>query len=160
MRWRCSRRSPGADVTYLTREPIDVAALVASLADPGLGGTVVFLGSVRRGPDDGPVEGIEYSAYEAMAGAEFDRIVAEAATRWPAARFAARHRVGWVPTGEPSIAVAAAAPHRAEAFAACRFVIEEAKRRVPVWKKERLDDGSARWREEPARPATPPDPRR
>jgi len=59
----------------------------------------------------------------------------------------ARHRLGDVPTGEPSIGVAVAAPHRAEAFDACRYVIEEAKQRLPVWKRERFDDGSTQWRE-------------
>jgi len=64
------------------------------------------------------------------------------------AGFAAKHRLGEVPRGEPSIAVVAAAGHRAEAFEACRWVIDEAKRRLPIWKKERFDDGSERWREE------------
>ncbi len=142
-------------MSYVTRESIDVSALLARVADPGRGGTVLFLGSVRRGPDDGPVEAIEYSAYEEMVRAEFDRILAEARERWPEARLAARHRVGVVPAGEPSIAVVAAAPHRGEAFEACRFAIEEAKRRVPVWKKERFDDGGTRWREQRGTPATP-----
>lgn len=146
---------------YLTRDPIDVPGLLAQVADPGRGGSVLFLGSVRRSAEDGPVVGIDYSAYEEMVRAEFDRILEEAAARWPVACCAARHRVGHVPTGEPSIAVAAAAPHRSDAFAACRYVIEEAKRRVPVWKKEQLADGSERWRENvetgPAPAERPPD---
>ncbi len=135
------------DVEYVTQEPIEVARLIAAVSDEERGGVLVFLGTVRRGPDDGPVRAIEYSAYEQMAEAEFARILEEASGRWPEARFAAQHRVGLVPVGEPSIAIAAAAPHRAEAFAACRFVIEEAKQRLPVWKKELFDDGSAHWRE-------------
>jgi molybdopterin synthase catalytic subunit len=81
-----------------------------------------------------------------MAVAEFDRILEEARSRWPDGRLAACHRLGTVPAGEASIAIAAAMPHRAEAFAACRYVIEEAKRRLPVWKQEILDDGTRRWR--------------
>ena len=88
-----------------------------------------------------------YSAYEEMAAAEFERILDEALGQWPDARFAAQHRVGLVPVGEPSIAVAAAAPHRAEAFAACQYVVDESKKRLPVWKKEMFDDGTVRWRE-------------
>ena len=130
---------------WLTDRPIDVGQLVAAVASAGLGGTVVFLGTVRRSPDDGDVATIEYSAYREMALAELDRIVAEAATRWPGARVTLRHRLGDVPTGEASVAVVAAAPHRAEAFAAARFVIDETKRRAPIWKRERFATGEARW---------------
>lgn len=129
----------------LSRDPLDVAALLASVEGVDLGGTALFLGSVRRAAEDGDVVGIEYSAYEAMAEAELERIVAAALERWPGVRVAVRHRLGWVPAGEASVAVAAAAPHRAEAFAACRFVIDETKKSVPVWKKERLASGAARW---------------
>lgn len=132
---------------YCTREPIDVGRLMAAVADGGRGGTVAFVGSVRSGPDDGAVTAIDYSGYEEMLAEEFDRIIAEARERWPAAAFAAQHRLGRVPLGEPSIAVVVAAPHREGAFAACRHVIEEAKRRLPVWKKEQFVDGGARWRE-------------
>jgi molybdopterin synthase catalytic subunit len=107
----------------------------------------LFLGSVRRGTEDGPVGWIDYSAYEEMAEAEFDRIAREARERWPGARVAARHRLGVVPVGEPSVAVAAAAAHRAEAFEVCRWVIDEVKRRLPIWKRERLDDGTEQWRD-------------
>lgn len=134
-------------VAYLTRQPLDPTALVARVADAARGGTVLFLGSVRRGTEDGPVSGIDYSAYEEMVRTQLERILTDAAARWPEARIAVQHRIGHVPTGEPSVAVAAAAPHRADAFDACRQVIEELKRRVPIWKKERFDDGSTEWRE-------------
>jgi molybdopterin synthase catalytic subunit len=130
---------------FLTDQAIDVATLLAEVAHPGCGAALVFLGTVRRSPEDGDVEGIEYSAYPEMADAEFDRILAETAVRWPMARIALRHRTGWVPTGEASIAVAVASPHRAEAYAASRHVMEETKQRVPVWKKERLGTGDERW---------------
>jgi molybdopterin synthase catalytic subunit len=131
----------------VTRDPIDVPALLAEVQDDGHGATTVFLGSVRSGPDDGPVEAIEYSAYEAMVVEEVARIVAEAAAHWPGTAYRVQHRVGRVPTGEPSIAVAASAAHRAEAFEACRYVIDQAKRRLPVWKREVMADGTTRWRE-------------
>jgi molybdopterin synthase catalytic subunit len=138
---------------YTTREPISPAALLALVARPDCGATCLFLGTVRDGPEDGGVTGIEYSAYEAMAGAELDRIISEARRQWPAARVALRHRLGLVSTEEASIGIATAAPHRADAFAACRYVIEEVKRRVPIWKKELRADGSVLWVDPQGRPA-------
>jgi molybdopterin synthase catalytic subunit len=108
---------------------------------------VLFVGTVRRSEEDGPVRAIHYSAYEEMAEAECAKILAEARDRWPASCCTIRHRLGEVPAGQASIAAAAAAPHRAEAFTACRYVIEEAKKRLPIWKRELMDDGSQRWRE-------------
>lgn len=113
----------------------------------------MFLGTVRDAPEDGGVTGIEYTAYEAMAEAEFNRILSEARRRWPQAGMAVRHRLGLVPAEEASIGIAVAAPHRADAFDACRYVIEEVKRRLPIWKKELRADGSAVWVEPQGRPA-------
>ncbi len=145
---------------YLTRDPIAPSTLLAEVAAPHCGGTCLFLGTVRDGPADGGVTGIEYSAYEAMAVAEFDRILSEARKQWPDARLAVRHRLGLVPTEEASIGIAAAAPHRAEAFAASRYVIEEVKKRLPIWKKELRADGSATWVDPQGRPAmVGPEPR-
>jgi molybdopterin synthase catalytic subunit len=133
-------------VSFLTAAPLEPAGALASLQAPGLGGTALFVGTVRRGPDDGPVVAIEYSAYEAMAEAEAGRIMAEAGHRWPDTRVVLQHRLGRVLAGEAAVLVVAAAPHRAQAFAACRYVIEEVKRRLPVWKKEFYTDGTAEWR--------------
>ena len=130
---------------WLTDRPLDAAALLGEVASPGCGGTALFLGTVRRSAEDGDVRGIEYSSYPEMAQAEFDRMIAEARSRWPTARIALRHRTGFIPTGEASIAIAVACPHRAEAFEACRFLIEETKKRAPVWKKEQLASGDSRW---------------
>lgn len=121
--------------------------MLHSVAGPPYGGTAIFIGTVRAGPDDGPVKAIEYSAYEAMAEVELRRIVSEAERSWPGGRVAARHRVGSIPLGEASIAVVVSAPHRAEAFDACRWVVEQVKVRVPIWKQEIFDDGTRRWRE-------------
>lgn len=140
-------------MNHLTRVPISVTELVAAVASPACGGTCLFLGTVRDAPDDGGVTGIEYSGYDAMANAELDRILAEVRKRWPNARVAVRHRLGLVPTEEASIGIAAAAPHRAEAFGACRYVIEEVKQRLPIWKKELRADGSALWVDPQGRPA-------
>ncbi|HEY6108043.1 MAG TPA: molybdenum cofactor biosynthesis protein MoaE, partial [Gemmatimonadales bacterium] len=88
---------------HLTREPITPAALLADVAGPERGASCLFLGTVRDGPEDGGVTGIEYSAYEAMAGAELDRILAEAQRQWPEVRLALQHRLGLVPTEDASI---------------------------------------------------------
>lgn len=137
----------------LTREPISPSALLGEVAGPERGASCLFLGTVRDGPEDGGVTAIEYSAYEPMAGAELDRILAEARRQWPAVCLAVRHRLGLVPTEEASVGIAAAAPHRADAFAACRYVIEEVKKRVPIWKKELRADGSVLWVDPQGRPA-------
>ena len=138
-------------MTHLTRNPLDVNELLAQVQDPERGGTCVFLGTVRS--DDG-VTAIEYSAYEQMVEEEIARILNEAQQQWPEARVQLRHRLGEIPAGEASIAIAAAAPHREEAFTACRFVIEEVKKRLPIWKKELYADGTARWTDGP-HPLTP-----
>jgi molybdopterin synthase catalytic subunit len=134
-------------VTHAVRGPLVLEQLIARVSATDRGATASFLGTVRAGPDDGLVIRIEYSAYEAMLDAEFERITAEAAARWPGVAVAAQHRLGTVPLGDASIAIAVAAPHRAAALDACRFVIEEAKRRLPVWKREVLADGTTAWRD-------------
>jgi len=137
------------DLGYLAQEVIDTTALLDAVAGPLLGGTVLFCGTVRAGPEDGPVIAIEYSAYDQMAESECSRIMAEVEERWPDASVVLRHRLGKVPIGEASIGIAAAAPHRAEAFEICRYIIDEVKVRVPIWKREFLDDGEVRWRSNP-----------
>ena len=140
----------------MTRTPISLDTLLTEVSHPANGGTCVFLGTVRNGPDEQGVTAIEYSAYEEMVEAEFVRLVADARARWPDARIAVRHRLGTIPVGEASIAIAAAGPHRAQAFEACRYVIEEVKRRVPVWKKELRVDGSEVWVDPSGRPTARP----
>ncbi|PYP31310.1 MAG: molybdopterin converting factor [Gemmatimonadetes bacterium] len=141
---------------YLSREPISVDALIAQAATPECGGTCLFLGTVRNGPAESGVAAIEYTAYDDMAEAELQRIVADARERWPGARIALRHRLGRVAVGEPSIAIVAAAPHRAQAFEACRYVIEEVKHRLPVWKKELRADGTEVWVDPSGHPTAGP----
>jgi molybdopterin synthase catalytic subunit len=127
---------------HITRHRLEVADLLAEVQSPERGGTCVFLGTVRN---DGGVTSIDYSAYESMTMEEIERILAEAHERWPGARVMLQHRLGVIPVGEASIAIAAAAPHRDEAFAACRHVIEEVKKRLPIWKKEFSANGAATW---------------
>lgn len=131
-------------MTILTRNAIDPGALIAAVSAPERGGIACFVGAVRDHHEGRGVVGLEYSAYDAMADAVAAAILAEAESRWPVA-VALRHRLGPVPIGEAAVVVAAAGGHRDEAFAACRYVIEEVKRRVPIWKRERYVDGSEAW---------------
>ena len=129
---------------FMTSDPIDHAALLASVRAPERGGVASFLGLVRDHHEGRPVLRLDYSAYGEMAEAECGRIVAEAEARWRVA-VALRHRVGSLAIGDTAVAVVAASAHREEAFAACRYVIEEVKRRVPVWKREFYADGTVAW---------------
>src|SRR2546425_4635907 len=143
-------------MALLPLAPISPGRLAREGGPPECGGTCAFLGTVRNGPDEKGVTAIEYSAYQEMVEGELGRIVAEAAARWPGGRLALRHRLGVIRAGEASIAIVAAAPHRAPAFEACRYAIEEIKRRVPVWKKELRSDGGAVWGEPSGRPTSKP----
>ncbi len=136
-------------MAYLTVHPISVESLLAEVQGPDRGGTCVFMGTVRKDDD---VTSIEYSAYDEMAIAEIERMLAEARERWPEARVMLRHRLGTIPVGEASIAIVAAAPHRDGAFAACRYVIEEVKRRLPIWKKQMHADGTSTWVDHSGKP--------
>jgi molybdopterin synthase catalytic subunit len=129
---------------FLTADPIDLAPLIAEVSSPERGGVATFLGLVRNHHEGRTVLRLEYSAYGPMAEAECARIVAEAQARWRVG-VAVRHRVGLLAVGDVAVAVAAGSAHREEAFAACRYVIEEVKRRVPVWKREHYADGTVVW---------------
>lgn len=129
---------------YLTDQPLELSPLLAAVQLPERGGVACFLGSVRDHHGGREVLGLEYSAYGAMAEAEIGKIVAETTTRWPVA-VALQHRLGRLEIGDAAVAVVVASAHRDEAFAACRHVIEELKRRVPIWKREVYRDGSVEW---------------
>ncbi len=129
---------------HLSHQPVDPASLIAAVQTPERGGIAVFVGVVRDHQAGRTVARLEYSAYEPMAEAECARIVAEAAARWPVS-VAMQHRLGALAIGDVAVVVAAASAHRAEAFAACRSVIDAVKRRVPVWKKEFYADGTVAW---------------
>ncbi len=137
--------------TALVRRPIDPAVLLAEVQRSRNGASVLFVGTVREVNDGRPVTGMEYTAYEAMAHRELERIVGEAVDRFATDDVVVEHRLGSVDVGEVSVAIAAAHPHRARAFDAARYVIEELKRRVPVWKREHYVDGTREWVDPTAR---------
>jgi molybdopterin synthase catalytic subunit len=129
---------------YLTESPLDLGELLASVQSPERGGVACFLGTVRNHHGGREVLRLEYSAYAPMVETECARIVAEAESRWPVA-VALRHRIGRLEIGDAAVAVVAASAHRDKAFVACRHVIEELKRRVPIWKREVYGDGTVGW---------------
>ncbi len=137
----------------LVTDPLDPGALLAAVSSPRCGATSLFLGTVREVNDGRPVARLEYSAYVEMAARELAEIAREAEERF-GATVVVQHRLGTLEIGEASVAIAAAAPHRGDAFDACRQVIEELKRRVPIWKREHYLDGDRAWIGDGAAPAT------
>ncbi len=128
----------------LTADGIDSDALLADVGDPAAGGTTLFLGTTRNENEGRVVERLEYEAYEAMAVEEMRRIGDDIARRWQIVAVSMVHRVGVVPVGQASVAVAVSAAHREEAFAACRYGIDTLKATVPIWKKE-FYEGGEHW---------------
>lgn len=129
----------------LVDDPIDVRAVEAAVLSPSCGAVLVFLGTARDSFGDRRVLRLSYEAYAPMALAEMDRITDEIAARWPGTRAVIVHRLGVVPVQEPTVVIAVSSPHRSEAYDASRFALEALKARVPVWKKEIYEDGSA-WK--------------
>jgi molybdopterin synthase catalytic subunit len=126
-------------------EVIDAAALVDSVRRPDSGATVLFLGTVRDHSEGKTgVTHLEYEVYAEMVEPKITEIVSDAGGRWPVLSVAVEHRSGVVGVGEVSVAVAVASAHRAEAFDAARFIIDELKERAPIWKKE-FWPGGAEW---------------
>lgn len=125
----------------VTSAPLDVTAPTAAVAGPRDGAIATFVGLVRDHNAGRRVLRLDYEAYAPLAVKTFDRIADEAAARWPDARIAIHHRTGRVEIGEASVAIAAASPHRADAFAACRYAIERVKQVAPIWKHEHFEGG-------------------
>jgi molybdopterin synthase catalytic subunit len=132
-------------VASLTHAPIDAAALLAAAARPDLGAIDLFLGTTRDHHQGRRVTRLEYEAYEPMALAALAAIERAACERFAIASCVIVHRLGVVPPAEASVAVVVAAAHRAPAFDATRWAMDELKRHVPIWKKEHFEDGDAGW---------------
>jgi len=133
--------SGGSGSCWLSDETLDVGEAVKRVVGPGIGGIVTFVGTVRDQARGREIRRLEYEAYPEMAEREMQKIADEAGRRWPGVRVSIGHRAGVLSIGEVAVVVAAAAPHRAEAFAACRFAIDTLKETVPIWKKEVATDG-------------------
>lgn len=131
--------------TAIVDREIDVAALMADVSSHSAGAIVVFVGTVRDMNDGRGVTALDYKAYTGMAERELAAIVAEAESRWQGAQVACEHRVGTLSLGDASVVITASHPHRGEAYDASRFVIEELKKRLPIWKREHYADGDLAW---------------
>ncbi len=132
-------------VIRLTDDPIDPATVLDSVASADAGAVVLFLGTVREMTDERQTVSLEYEAYAEMAEKKLGELAADARRKWSLSGHAIVHRLGLLPVGEISIAIAVSAPHRGEAFEAGRWLIDQIKQDVPIWKKENYADGTANW---------------
>ena len=124
---------------------IDTEKLLRAVADDECGAAVLFLGTTRRWTGDQYTQTLRYDAHREMAAKQLSLLREEAMRRWPARKVAVAHRLGEVPVGEASVAVAVASPHRDAAFEAARWLIDTLKRDVPIWKQEVDAEGNAQW---------------
>lgn len=125
----------------LSDKPLNLNELVTAVGDPRAGAIVTFIGTTRDNNEGRRVYSLEYEAYPGMAEQEMRKLGEEAAAQWLVSSIAVLHRIGRVPIGEASVMIAVASPHRDEGFKACRYVIDELKKRVPIWKKEIYEGG-------------------
>jgi len=124
---------------------IDIASIVAEARSAGAGAVSLFIGTVRDTSDGRQVTGLEYEAYQEMAETELAGILDDAARDFGITSLIAEHRTGTLNVGDVSVVIASAHAHRAAAMACTRFVIDEIKKRVPIWKREHFVDGTREW---------------
>lgn len=131
---------------YLTREPIDAGEVLKTAGKNDFGGAcVTFFGTIRDNPFGKRVQKLEYEAYEPLAEKTIDELVGKAFRIWPALEISVLHRLGTLRVGEIAVAIAVQSAHRDEAYKVSRFLIDEIKRRAPIWKKEYFTDGTHEW---------------
>jgi molybdopterin synthase catalytic subunit len=135
------------DWIEILETPLNVESAVRFVTDPAAGGIDVFLGTTRAeaSSQGATLIALDYEAYPEMAIAKLKQLAQRARNEWPIVKTAILHRVGRVALGEPSVVIAVSSPHRAEAFAACKFLIDQLKVDVPIWKKEVWEDGTQSW---------------
>jgi molybdopterin synthase catalytic subunit len=136
-----SEPKPRPERYLVTTDLLEIPQVVAAVAAPGCGAVGTFLGLVRDESDGRRVLWLDYEAYAPLAVRSFELIGSEASARWPSVRLAIHHRTGRLEIGEASVVIAAASPHRADAFAACRYAIERIKQIAPIWKHEHFEGG-------------------
>jgi molybdopterin synthase catalytic subunit len=141
-----SRMPDERALVRVTTDPLSVDEALAFVADPAAGATCVFVGTVRDRSDAGAVvTALDYETWDELAPDRLGELARDMLERWPTRKAALLHRSGHLVVGEASVVVAASAPHRTEAFEACRYGIERLKVDVPIWKKESLASGEADW---------------
>ncbi len=144
------------DLIEISESELDASRAIQHVSSELAGGIDIFLGTTRaeKSPEGKSLVALDYECYESMATSKLRVLCARAREQWDLQRLAIFHRIGRVGLMKPSVIVAVSSAHRAEAFAACRFLIDELKRSVPIWKKEVWEDGSVTWVE-----GTIPEPR-
>jgi molybdopterin synthase catalytic subunit len=130
---------------HITPDPIDPSSLLARVSHPNAGAVVLFLGTTREMTGDRQTVALDYEAYHEMAGRRLAELEAEARRRWPVLECMIVHRLGRVPVAEASVAIAVSTPHREDAFAAGKWLIDTLKHDVPIWKREQWSDGTTEW---------------
>ncbi len=141
----------------LLTTPLNATEAITFITTPTAGGINIFLGTTRSetAPDGRQLKALDYQAYESMARRQLATLAEQARQQWPIARLAILHRLGQVPLGQPSVLIAVSTPHRAQSFEACRWLIDQLKKEVTIWKREVWEDGSTSWvapRDEPKTP--------
>lgn len=131
--------------TAVVERELDPAAALREVGNDANGASILFVGTVRNVNAGQPVTGMEYNAYQGMAEKELASIASEAAERFGTNDIVVEHRVGRLELGDASVVIAVAHPHRGKAYEASRYMIEELKQRVPIWKLEHYVDGRREW---------------
>ncbi|MDE2224833.1 MAG: molybdenum cofactor biosynthesis protein MoaE [Xanthomonadaceae bacterium] len=144
-KWYSCHPCRGAEMFIISKVPIDIARLQSELEGAGVGAVVCFEGRVRDNNDGRAVDGLSYKAYVELAEFEGRRIVDEARKRFAVAHIVCVHRVGDLALGDVAVWAGVSAAHRGAAFDACRYVIDQVKLRVPIWKREHYVGGSSEW---------------
>ena len=134
-----------AQTVFIVHDSIDLAAVRAGLEDHRCGAAVFFEGRVRDHNEGRAVDRLEYEVYEPLSVSEGARIIEEARDRWSILGAVGVHRAGMLELGDIAVVVGVVAPHRDEAFMAARYIIDEAKQRLPIWKREHYRDGDRHW---------------
>ncbi|MEX0866850.1 MAG: molybdenum cofactor biosynthesis protein MoaE [Pirellulales bacterium] len=129
----------------VTNHKIDTNKLLADVQSPLAGAVVLFVGTTRQLTDGRETASLDYECHESMTLRQFEKLRQEATRRWPILQCGVIHRIGRVEIGEASIAVAVSSPHRADAFAAASWLMDEIKQQAPIWKRENWADGSSQW---------------
>jgi molybdopterin synthase catalytic subunit len=130
---------------HITERPIHLEDFFSCVPDRSCGAMASFVGIVRNHDHGRPVRKLYYDCYLSMADRMIGRLIQEALGRWDVHEMRVLHRIGELAVGEAAVAIAVSSAHRDEAFSACRFAIEEIKKKVPIWKKEIFEDGSREW---------------
>lgn len=130
---------------FITEKPIDLAEFFSQKPGEACGAAASFVGMVRNHDHGRAVSRLYYECYPSMAEKQIQSIIDEVKGRWTVDDVRVLHRIGWLGVGEAAVAIAVSSAHREEAFAACRYVIDEIKTRVPIWKKEVFEDGTSEW---------------